>query len=99
MLKLTVDPDPGYAVKQCFFTYNKTTNNLYALLPKWPSGKQFVVENITLKTGTKLELLETHDTLKWKQKGKDVIIQLPDFDPNKIKSEYAFVIRFNNSGN
>jgi alpha-L-fucosidase len=98
MLKLTVDPDSGYAVKQCFFTYNKATNNLYALLPKWPSGKQFVLKNITLKTGAKLELLETHEPLKWQQKGKNVLIQLPDFDPNTIKSEYAFVIKLNDTG-
>ena len=28
MLKLTVDPDPGYAVKEVFYTYNPTNNNL-----------------------------------------------------------------------
>ncbi len=98
MLKLTVDPDSGYAVKQCFFTYNKTNNNLYALLPKWPSDKKFTIQNLTLKPGTKIELLETHDALKWQQNGKNVIIQLPDFDPNKIKSEYAYVIKLHNTG-
>ena len=33
MLKLTVDPEPGYAVKELFFTYNRNTNSLYAIFP------------------------------------------------------------------
>ena len=41
MLKLTVDPEPGYAVKESFFTYNPVTNNLYAILPQWPPVKYF----------------------------------------------------------
>ncbi len=35
LLKLTVDPDPGFAVKECFFTYNAAHNDLYAILPRW----------------------------------------------------------------
>lgn len=97
MLKLTVDPDPGYAVKECFFTYNPSTNNLYALLPKWP-GKKFTIKNLLLNAGTKIELLETHATLTWQQDGDDVTIAFPEFTPDKIKSQYAFVIKINNTG-
>lgn len=98
LLKLTVDPDPGFAVKQCFFTYNGTTNNLYALLPKWPSDKSFTIKNLVLDAHTKIEFLETHETLEWQQMGDDISIKLPNFDPNKIKSNYAFVIKINNTG-
>ncbi|MEO8148494.1 MAG: alpha-L-fucosidase [Bacteroidia bacterium] len=98
LLKLTVDPDPGYAVKECFFTYNPTTNNLYALLPKWPSDKKFVLQDITLSSDTKIELIETKQVLSWQQKNKDVLITLPEFDPNKIKSDYAYVIKINDTG-
>ena len=34
ILKQTVDPDPGYAVKEVFFT--KKGNNVYAILPRYP---------------------------------------------------------------
>ncbi len=97
MLKLTVDPDPGYAVKECFFTYNPTTNSLYALLPKWP-GKKFTIKNLELNTGTKIELLETHETLSWQQEGNSVMIALPEYSPDRIKSQYTFVIKLHNTG-
>ena len=97
MLKLTVDPDPGYAVKECFFTYNPSSNNLYALLPKWP-GKKFTIKNLLINAGTKIELLETHETLLWQQENGNVIIDLPRFAPDKIKSQYAFVIKMYNTG-
>lgn len=98
LLKITIDPDPGYAVKNCFFTYNAQTNNLYALLPKYPSDKQFVLQDIVLEKDTKIEFLETKASLKWLQKGPDVVVTLPDFDPNQIKSNYAYVLKISNSG-
>jgi alpha-L-fucosidase len=98
LLKLTVDPDPGYAVKECFFTFNPTTNNLYLLLPKYPSDKKFVVHDLRLNPGTKIEMLETGETLGWEQQGDDLEIRLPEFDPNKIKSQYAFVLRLEHTG-
>jgi len=97
MLKLTVDPDPGYAVKECFFTYNPSTNSLYTLLPKWP-GEKFTIKSLELKASTKIELLETHETLSWQQEGNNVNIAMPEFSPDKIKSQYAFVIKLHNTG-
>jgi len=93
LLKLTVDPDPGYAVKECFFTYNPEGKDLFVLLPVWPSGGKFVVKGLTLPAGTKVELLETKKALAWKAAGKDVEITMPAFDPNKIKSEYTYVLK------
>ncbi len=97
MLKLTVDPEPGYAVKECFFTYNPSNNILYALLPKWP-GKEFTIKDLTINPGTKIELLETHEYLIWHQHGDNITIDMPEFSPGKIKSQYAFVIKINNTG-
>ncbi len=97
ILKLMVDPDPGYAVKECLFTYNATTNNLYVLLPKWP-GKKFTIKSLSISAGTKMELLETHETLSWQQENGNVIVDLPEYAPDKIKSRYAFVIKIDNMG-
>ena len=94
LLKLTVDPDPGYAVKECFFTYNAQRKDLYVLLPKWPGGgAPFVVKDLVLPAGTQIRLLETHQPLKWTQQGKDLRIAMPAFDPNRMTSEYAYVIK------
>ena len=106
LLKLTVDPEPGYAVKECFFTYNADHNDLYAILPKWPSAvggsgasaTTFTIHNLTLTPGTPIQLLETKDDLVWHQQGNDCVIDLPGFDPNKIKSQFAFVIKILHTG-
>jgi alpha-L-fucosidase len=95
LLKLTTDPDSGYAVIECFFTYNAQRKDLYVLLPKWPTANAFycLVRNIRLPPGTKVELLETHQPLEWKQVEANIQIILPPFDPNRMTSEYAYVIR------
>src|SRR4030095_10604745 len=54
MLTLTVDPDPGYAVKEVFYTYNAKTNSLYAILPRYPDMKKIILRNVTLPAGTKI---------------------------------------------
>ncbi|HNR19661.1 MAG TPA: alpha-L-fucosidase [Bacteroidia bacterium] len=98
LLKLTIDPDPDYAVKECFFTYNPTNNNLYVLLPKWVKEKKFVVHDLFLNPGTTIELLATNQKLKWNQTGKDVEIIFPEFDPEKIKDRNPYVLKINNAG-
>jgi len=98
MLKLTVDPDPGYAVKELFFTYNETKNNLYAIFPKYPDNRKLIVKNINLPAGTKISFLSTKENLVWTQDGTDVEISLPEFNPNKIKSPYAFAVKIENFG-
>ena len=94
LLKLTIDPDPGYAVQECFFTYNSERRNLYVILPKWSPA--ITVRELTLPAGTKIELLDSHHPLTWRQQGKDVLITLPSFDPGLIKSQYAYVLKINN---
>ena len=97
LLKLTVDPDPGFAVKESFFTYNAAHNDLYALLPKWP-GESFVIKDLRPAPGTRIELLETHESLTWDASSGDCVIHLPAFNPEKIKSQYAYVIKLSNTG-
>jgi alpha-L-fucosidase len=102
LLKLTVEPDPGYAVKECFFTYSPTHNDLYAILPKWPvvgaSGAATFTIHDLVPAGARIELLETHETLNWHLQGSDCVIELPPYDPVKMKSAYAYVIKLNNTG-
>jgi alpha-L-fucosidase len=99
LLKLTVDPEPGYAVKECFFTYNRQRKDLYILLPKWPAvgaTTGFTVQDLVLPTGATAELLETHQPLNWKQTGGNVRISLPAFDPSRMTSRYVYVIKIHN---
>ena len=48
MMKLTVDPEPGYGVKEVFYTYNASRNSLYAIFPKYPSNKKLILKNMSL---------------------------------------------------
>jgi alpha-L-fucosidase len=95
LLKLTVDPDPGYAVKECFFTYNAAQKDLFVILPRWHNGS-FTIRDLKLTPGTTIELLETKTRLAGKQQGNDLVITMPSFDPNKITTQYGFVIKIHN---
>lgn len=97
-LKLTVDPEPGYAVKECFFTYNASTNTLYALLPKWPSSKTFVIRDLAAGAGASASLLGYNGNISFFQKGKDLVVALPEYDPNTLPDQPVYVIRISNTG-
>ena len=98
MLKLTVDPDPGYAVKEVFYTYNPASNNLYAIFPKYPDNRKLVLKDITLLAETKISFLSAKEDLVWKQSGANVEISLPEYNPNNIKAPYAFTVKLENFG-
>ena len=93
LLKITIDPDPGYAVKEVFYTYNATANNLYAILPKYPDAGKIVLKNCNPPAGTVISFLSTGEKLGWRQQGADIVIELPEYNPNKIKAPYAYVLK------
>ena len=98
MLKLTVDPDPGYAVKEVFYTYNPASNNLFAIFARYPDNRKLVLKDVTLPTEAKISFLSIKENLKWKQTGANVEISLPEYNPNKIKSPYAYAVKVENFG-
>ncbi|MEO5681221.1 MAG: alpha-L-fucosidase [Chitinophagaceae bacterium] len=93
LLKLTVDPDPGYAVKEVFYTYNDKTNSLFAIFPKYPDNNKLVLKAVTLPAASSVHFLSTKENLSWKQEGEDVVISLPAYNPNKIKAPYAYAVK------
>jgi len=98
LLKITIDPDPGYAVKEIFYTYNSHNNSLYAILPKYPDQNKIVLKDIQLNPGTAISFLSTNEKLQWQQEGNNVAVTLPAYNPNKIKAPYAYVIKIDNYG-
>ncbi len=98
LLKITIDPDPGYAVKEVFYTYNATNNDLYALLPKFPDNKKIVLKDMQLPSGTTISFLSTKGQLKWKQVGNNVEVEFPEYNPNEIKAPYAYAIKISGYG-
>lgn len=97
-LKQTVDPDPGFAVKECFFTYNPTSNDLYVHLPKWPSNSEMVIRDLIVKPGTVIELLEGKRDIQWNQQGNDLVLKLPPVTPGYFKTDYMYVVKIAGAG-
>jgi alpha-L-fucosidase len=90
ILKQTVDPDPGDAVKEVFFT--RKGDALYAILPTWGRNGKVLLRDIPL-SGRRVVFLEGGQTLKARQVGKDIEVELPPFDPARIKGRYAWVLK------
>jgi alpha-L-fucosidase len=101
ILKETVSPDPGQAVKQVFFT--RKDNNLYAITPTWP-GKLLTIDyslfpipySLFTTRPSRVTFLQTGLPLKFKQSGDKLIITMPDYQPNAgwVNEAYAFKIEF-----
>jgi len=98
LLKQTVDPDPGFAVKEVFFTHNPVMNALYAILPKYPDNKQVVLKGLKIPAGTEITFLETKQKLRLEQKNGHTVIYLPEYNPNKIKAPHAYVLKITGFG-
>ena len=99
MLKLTVDPSPGYARKEVFYTYKSGQQQLYAILPRYPSDGKVVLKNLGPTVPLKqITLLATGAQLSATLMGDDVVIQLPPFDPNVFSTSSAYVIKINGYG-
>ncbi len=93
MLKITVDPDSGYAVKEVFFTYNRPTNTLYAILPAYPTSGKITLKELALTSDMKVDWLMSGQPLRWNTDGLQTEIQLPPFSPDMMRSKDAWVIR------
>lgn len=90
ILKQTVDPDPGYAVKEVFFT--RKGNDLYAILPKLPEGK-FLLKDIQVQNNTDISLLGFAKSIKWKKVKGDIELQFPVISRQELPVQYAYTLK------
>ncbi|AUP81261.1 alpha-L-fucosidase [Flavivirga eckloniae] len=93
IMKLTVSPDKGFAAKEIFFT--KKGNTLYGICPVYPKN-QLIIKGVKLGTGSTVEMLGTYKTLKWKQQGENVVIEVPALNPSEVPCEYAWTFKLSN---
>lgn len=92
ILKQTVDPDPGYAVKEMFFTYKD--HNLYCILPFYPKSSKMVIRDFSLKENKRsaITFLSSGQELEWTDDSNNVTITMPVFDPEKMKGPFVLKI-------
>jgi len=90
VLKLTVAPDPGRAVKEIFFT--QKGESLYCICAVFPDEK-LIVKNVTAKDDAEVKLLGVDEPLKWKQTGNDIEIEMPKLNPSRMPCKYAYTFK------
>lgn len=99
LLKMTVDPDPGFAVKEVFYTWNPKTKSVYAIFPRYPNDRKLVLKGMQLPAlGAEVTFLATKEKVKAENLGGNVVITLPEYNPNKIKSSHAYAVKISGFG-
>ena len=93
IIKQTIDPEPGYAVREVFFT--KKGDDVFATVPKWPKGS-LTIRNMKISEGTVITLLGTSLKINYEQKGKDIILNVPNLSPEELPCKYAYTFRISN---
>jgi alpha-L-fucosidase len=92
ILKETIQPDSGQAVKEIFFTRKGTS--IFAIVPKWP-GNALVINGIGVtRQPSSVTFLQTGQSLKIQRKGTALQITMPPYDPNGrwVNEAYVFKI-------
>lgn len=92
ILKQTIDPDPGCAVKELFFT--RKENAIYAISPQWP-GNTLIIKDLVLEPSAKISILGVDGDLSWVGEDGQILVSLPDFDPQIFTEEltYGYVFK------
>ncbi len=90
ILEQTVSPPAGQACKEVLFTCKE--GNLYAITPSWPDG-ELRLEGVVLGSDSRVSLLETGQELSWRRDGESLVINVPLFDPEVVKSRFAHVLK------
>jgi alpha-L-fucosidase len=91
ILRQTVDPEPGYAVKQLFFT--RKGNDLFIISPRYLP--ELVVRDFSPAPGARMVFLATGQALEWHRRDDDTVIKMPQWYPGELPPEqtYAFVVK------
>ncbi|RLE00145.1 MAG: alpha-L-fucosidase [Bacteroidetes bacterium] len=87
ILKQTVDQQPGYAVREAFFT--SKGEDLYAIVPGWPT-EDLLIRDLNITPGTTISMLGTDVKLEYEQKGKHLLIHIPELDATQLPCDYAY---------
>jgi alpha-L-fucosidase len=90
ILKQTVNPDPGMAVKEMFFT--KKGNIIYVFLPKLPD-KSLRINEMPVSSSTKVSLIGSGRKLEWEKSGNGIVITIPVISINEIPFQYCYVLK------
>jgi alpha-L-fucosidase len=84
--------------KDFYFTYNPTSNALYAIAPSFNNNGEYVIKDLDLPAGTHISFVATKEICAWKKQGNDIVVTMPAYKPAMIKAPYAYAIKIDNFG-
>lgn len=90
MLKQTTNPDPGFAVKEIFFTRNG--NTVYAVAPQLPEGK-FLIKGVNPSAATTVQMLGLKKPLAFKKVKDGIEVTVPKLSVKEVPCEYAWTFK------
>lgn len=90
LLKQTVNPDSGYAVKELFFTRNG--NTVYAVAPQLPEGK-FLIKGLRPSSKTTVSILGLNRELKYRKVKDGILVTVPKLSIREAPCEHAFAFK------
>ncbi|AGA80140.1 alpha-L-fucosidase [Echinicola vietnamensis] len=93
ILKQTIDPTPGKAVKQLFFTQKE--GDVYAISPVYPA-ETLRIKDLQASTSTEVTLLGHDAPLDFQQQGKDLLVTVPRLASNQMPCQHAWSFRITN---
>ncbi len=84
--------------KDLYFTYNPSSNALYAIAPKFNNSGEYIIKDIDLPAVTNISFVATKEKCAWKKVGNDIVVTMPSYKPAMIKAPYAYAIKIENFG-
>ena len=84
--------------KDFYFTYNPTSNALYAIAPTFNNNGEYVIKDLDLPAGTSISFVATKEKCAWKKLGNDIVVTMPAYKPAMIKAPYAYALKIENFG-
>jgi alpha-L-fucosidase len=90
VLKQTLYPDPGMAVKEVFFT--SKGRDVYAILPRLPEGR-VLLKTVVPGPSTKVRLLGTGKTFSWHKTGEGIEVIVPPLLAREVPCQHAWVLK------
>lgn len=94
ILRQTVNPGEGKAVKKLFFT--RKGDDIYAISPKFPDS-DLLIKNVKVSSNTKITLLGYDKELKFTQTGAHVKVEVPQLSYDELPCLHAWSFKISNA--
>ncbi|GAA6204541.1 alpha-L-fucosidase [Thalassotalea sp. SU-HH00458] len=92
---VTLNPPKGYAVKELFFT--QKDNNVYAMMPSWPTTNKIIIKDINTSKDTVVTMLGVNGELSYQKTESGIVVELPTLLPGKLPAEHVWTLKVTNA--